>query len=44
MAEEGDFQVRQVKLTYIKVSSKLYIYIMIKKCVINLYIIYKGSC
>ena len=42
MMEEGTFKIRQDKLIYIKVPSKQYIKIIIKKCVINLYIIYRA--
>ena len=38
MTEEGTFEVRQAKKNIMKlVSSKLYLYIIIKKCVINTY-------
>ena len=42
MLEKGIFKVRNNKYNlYIKVPSKLYIYIIYKKCVINIFIIFR---
>ena len=39
-AVEGNLKVRQIKLLYFKVSSRYFIYTIIKKCVININVIY----